>query len=104
MNHLVKDHDSLFFDNTSAIKGSSYPVLAMLALKINACSDVLHHTNQYIDIQATGVDNAVSEEHLSSVVSYLENINGAHRGLLRVNESKSDALNGSSKLYFTISK
>jgi len=104
MNHLVKDHDVLFFDNSSAVKGSSYPVLAMLALKINACSDVLHQTNQYIDIQATNVDNEISTAHLSSVVSYLENINGAHRGLLRINESKLDALNGTSTLYFTISK
>ena len=74
------------------------------ATQINACSDALHNTEQFIDIQLTDANDALANERLASVISYLENINGAHRGLLRVSDSKSETSNETSELYFTISK
>lgn len=104
LNHLVRDKPTFFYKDSSAIKGSSYPVMAMLALQINACSDVLHQSYQYIDIQVTDNNDALAEARLKSVISYLENINGAHRGLLRLSDSTPEVSSESSELYFTISK
>ncbi|PWQ97584.1 BON domain-containing protein [Leucothrix arctica] len=104
LNHLLDSNTSLFYDGTSTIKGTSYPVLAMLAVQINGCSEVLHQNNQLIDIQATDNNIAIAKARQSTVISYLENINGAHRGLLRMGQPTSATSNGTSQLTFTLSK
>jgi hypothetical protein len=76
----------------------------MLAIQINVCSEVLHQTNLYINIATENDNKVLSQSRLSTVVSYLENINGAHRGLLRINTATPETSNGTSQLYFTISK
>ena len=104
LNHLLDSNTSLFYEATSTIKGTSYPVLAMLAVQINTCSDVLHQNNKFIDIQATDNDSNIAKTRQSTIISYLENINGAHRGLLRMGQPTSAASNGTSQLTFTLSK
>ncbi len=104
LNHLLDSNDSLFFKNTNTIKGRSYPVLAMLAVQINSCSHVLHQSHHYINIQATSDNSELAQRRQQTVVSYLENITGAHRGLLRLGQPTLATSNGTSQLTFTITK
>ena len=111
LNQLVTNNQPVFAKDSSMILGSAYGALSMITMHVNACSHVLHMNAQYIDVVSqAGKDetNPLSPElsytRSLAVISYLENINGIHPGLLRPRENTTKESTGESQLHFTITE
>ena len=107
-NQMLSQHPTFFNLNSSMIKSESYRLFGMIAQRINYCSPVLHAKNQYINVSShSGVGemplNALTnQQRIHSAISYLENISGAHHGLLRPSKNQKANNTGNSQLYFNI--
>ena len=109
---MLSDNPTLFNQDSSTIRGASYATFGMLAQKVNYCSEVLHATNQYIDVSAhagegesSPMDATMSRDRIHSAISYLEVMSGAHHGLLRPSSDKTaENTSGNSQLHFNITE
>ena len=111
LNELVNTSPPIFMQDSSMILGSGYGLLGMITLHVNACSDLLHSNNQYIDVVSQAGKNETSPQspelsytRAQAIVSYLENINGIHPGLLRPLANTAINSSGESQLHFTMTK
>ena len=111
LNQLAATTPPVFAQDSSMILGSAYGALSMITMHVNACSHVLHMNGQYIDVASqAGKDetNPLSPElsytRSLAIISYLENINGIHPGLLRPLENTTKESTGESQLHFTITE
>lgn len=113
---MLSENPAFFQNDSNVIRGESYRVFGMLAQKVNYCSEVLHATNQYIDVsthagdgETSPISASMSQQRIHSAISYLEVMSGAHRGLLRSSSDKTAAdisgdASGTSQLHFNISE
>jgi len=111
LNELINTNPPVFANDSGMILGSGYGVLGMITLHVNSCSDLLHRNHQYIDVVSqAGKDEtspqspAMGYARAKAIISYLENINGIHPGLLRPRENTATDSIGESQLHFTITE
>ncbi|PWR00393.1 BON domain-containing protein [Leucothrix pacifica] len=111
LNELINTNPPVFANDSGMILGSGYGVLGIITLHVNSCSDLLHRNHQYIDVVSqAGKDEtspqspAMGYARAKAIISYLENINGIHPGLLRPRENTATDSIGESQLHFTITE
>lgn len=111
LNHLINNNPSPFMKGSSVIRGSSYGLLGMITVHVNSCSSLLHKNKQFIYVasQASETENNLKSPDLGyarsrAIVSYLENINGIHSGLLRPSEQPSSEAINKPQIYLKIAE
>lgn len=111
LNQLINNNPSPFIKDSSTIRGSGYGLLGMITIHVNSCSGLLHKNNQFIDVVSQAGEGETNPQtpdlgyaRSRAIVSYLENINGIHPGLLRPRKQTSSDAIRESQLHFIITE